>query len=92
MLGVSNPPSDVQNATTPAAVDIVILDVTASPAGGIAVSTRVTYQNGNSSGAPAVRPHMTCGCSARHRWAAGLLVAVMLHVNTQKGFRARHLV
>ena len=32
----------------------VILDVTASPAGGVAVSTRVTYPDGSASSAPAV--------------------------------------
>jgi hypothetical protein len=44
----------VQNANAPTNVDIVILDVTASPAGGVAVSTRVTYPDGSASSAPAV--------------------------------------
>lgn len=45
----------LQEANAPANVDILILDVSASPAGGVAVSTRVTYPDGGTSSAPAVR-------------------------------------
>lgn len=48
-------PPRLQDANAPADVDIVILDVTESPAGGIAVSTRVTYPDATASSAPAVR-------------------------------------
>jgi hypothetical protein len=44
----------LQDANAPTNVDIVILDVTSAPAGGIAVSTRVTYPDGSASSAPAV--------------------------------------
>ncbi len=44
----------LQDANAPTNVDIVVLDVTSAPAGGIAVSTRVTYPNGSASSAPAV--------------------------------------
>lgn len=44
----------LQDANAPTAIDIVILDVTAAPAGGVAVSTRITYPDGSASSAPAV--------------------------------------